>query len=367
MKPLNEQRIFGFDLFRAVGILLVVGYHALQLFEPFDHRIWRFGVFSVYSVEGFYVLSGFLIGTILIGHLMEQPEFIFATVRRFYARRWLRTFPAYYGALLFVLLFFLPGHESGDRAAAAKSFFFLQDFSGTASPFFPESWSLCIEEWFYFSFPLLLFAGIKLFSSRNCRPVIFLATALLFILALNLVRTIYVTDSHPDFESQLRKITLLRIDAPLYGVLAAFAWRYRKETLLSRKNGLAIAGLVLMIVVMMMQKNYLGQTVKGIFIFPLTGISFCLFLPWLYALKQPAPLLQKLVNYFSSRSYTLYLVHLSIVLFGIVQPNLRPVTLEGTLLVSLLYFLLSIGFSEMIHRIFERPFLVWRDRKFPAA
>lgn len=92
------QRIRELDGLRAIAILLVLGCH-YQGFASLLHGLPQFGWFGV---DIFFVLSGYLITTILLG-LRDQPK----PYKTFYARRSIRIFPPYFAALVpvFVLAF----------------------------------------------------------------------------------------------------------------------------------------------------------------------------------------------------------------------------------------------------------------------
>jgi len=45
--------------------------------------------------------------------------------------------------------------------------FFLRNFNALEITFFPESWSLAIEEWFYLPFHALLWLGLRVVSRFN--------------------------------------------------------------------------------------------------------------------------------------------------------------------------------------------------------
>src|SRR5262245_16100295 len=90
--PLANTRVFGLDFLRALAILLVLVAHASFMFLPLTHRLEAWWMLGHLGVELFFVLSGFLIGSILA----RQAEEVQFSVGRFWARRWLRTLPNYY-------------------------------------------------------------------------------------------------------------------------------------------------------------------------------------------------------------------------------------------------------------------------------
>ena len=149
------------DGLRAIAVLIVVGYHAFPRWLP--------GGFI--GVDVFFVISGFLISTIIFQNL-ERGSFSFAD---FYSRRIRRIFPA----LLVIFLccyafgwFTLLPHEFeqlGKHIASGAGFvsnFVLWSeagyFDNTAitKPLL-HLWSLGIEEQFYILWPLILWFAYK--------------------------------------------------------------------------------------------------------------------------------------------------------------------------------------------------------------
>lgn len=162
---IGKQRNFGLDVVRAVSILLVVAAHR------FNYDIET----GVVGVQIFFVLSGFLIGQILINDFKNGGSV--STMLKFWKRRWYRTLPMYYLVLILKILFF--GNPYGWKMIVY--FFFLQaNFVGI--DFFPVSWSLIVEEWFYIFLPIVTFFVFKNGISPK-RLLYFLGAFILFFLA----------------------------------------------------------------------------------------------------------------------------------------------------------------------------------------
>ncbi len=83
----DEGRIASLDGLRALAILLVLLSHLLSNFTSHLPYLGNFGV------KVFFVISGFLITAILVAEF-EKTETI--NLKKFYFRRTLRIFPAYY-------------------------------------------------------------------------------------------------------------------------------------------------------------------------------------------------------------------------------------------------------------------------------
>ena len=142
---------------RATAITLVLLAH---LAGPFDSL-------GVIGVELFFVLSGFLIGGILIDLAETSPPLAGAAVRTFWVRRWMRTLPAYY---LF-LVFFLWWDPASPELSIGDRFwhygFFVQNLAWPCPWFFAVSWSLAVEEWFYVLLPVAIFVAQRCLPKRT--------------------------------------------------------------------------------------------------------------------------------------------------------------------------------------------------------
>ena len=106
------------------------------------------------GVDMFFVLSGFLIVTLL---LRERSATGAVSLRRFYMRRVLRIFPAYYGLLLVLTvgyLLFRPGEGSSLFFATLPWYVvYLSNWSLLQAPNLGIMWSLATEEQFYLVWP----------------------------------------------------------------------------------------------------------------------------------------------------------------------------------------------------------------------
>src|SRR5947207_12604591 len=88
-------RVFGLDLLRAAAITMVICAHGFVVLYPhFGEPLGFFGHGGFYGVELFFVLSGFLIGQILIRAGADLAQG--GNVAFFYTRRWFRTLPLFF-------------------------------------------------------------------------------------------------------------------------------------------------------------------------------------------------------------------------------------------------------------------------------
>src|SRR5687768_5833236 len=91
-----NNRIFGLDLLRSFAMISVLIAHAgLYKFYGLRH--------GIVAVELFFVMSGFLIGEMLIRDF--RHGFSFGDLRTFWIKRWFRTLPVFYAVLIIKFVF----------------------------------------------------------------------------------------------------------------------------------------------------------------------------------------------------------------------------------------------------------------------
>ena len=99
-----NNRIYGLDILRTMAILFVViGHGGIYLPDSVKTII---DYFILDGVSLFFVLSGFLIGQIII-KTFEENSINYKTMIGFWLKRWFRTLPNYY-LFLFLFIFILP-------------------------------------------------------------------------------------------------------------------------------------------------------------------------------------------------------------------------------------------------------------------
>ena len=153
-----SHRVFGLDLMRAMAICMVLCSHILWIYEPNDGIIKQlFALFGFLGVEFFFVLSGFLIGGILDG-IYINDNYTIKSVMYFLKRRWFRTLPNYF--LILIINIIITVTIGYSLPKLGLYFVFLHNGFSKMPTFFPESWSLSVEEWAYIVLPfsLLLFS-----------------------------------------------------------------------------------------------------------------------------------------------------------------------------------------------------------------
>ena len=213
-----HKHVYGLDAVRAAAIALVVYQHgALFFFLCYGTPVIWTKVGTI-GVTLFFALSGFLIGGILLnlGESLGDPR----VAARFWLRRALRTLPNYYLFILinvgFWYVFQRPRGYPSPFPLLPRYVFFLQNFGHGKTWFLSESWSLSVEEWFYFLFPLGLFAGLRLFRVPFIR-VFWALTGTMVVIPV-LLRAVTLTPE--DWALGITKVVIYRPDSIAMGLAA---------------------------------------------------------------------------------------------------------------------------------------------------
>lgn len=383
----SGKRVFGLDVMRALAILIVVDAHAtIALKAYYDGAFWHFLLPD--GVELFFVLSGFLIGGILIRTYEKQGRFDGGLLVNFWTRRWFRTLPAYYLVLAgLVGLALLQAWRSGlhhtlpPAPTLVKYILFLQNFATYILAFFPETWSLAIEEWSYISLPLLLWGLHTLLKNRWSHRHIILASILTIILGTNFLRLVIALQTPIDAgELGFRGIVLTRLDAISYGVLAAYVKHYFParwtNARLGRQLGtigLVLTGLVAFsssIYVIGYYYNWGFQAAyvyyKRTLYFPAIGLSMALLMPYMDNWRTASGVwarfgIARAITHVSLVSYSMYLLNLTPIMMNGLERIPTTSATVGWAKVIVFWILVLIS-STLLFKFFERPVTGLRER-----
>jgi peptidoglycan/LPS O-acetylase OafA/YrhL len=202
-----QKNDLSLDILRAIAIISVVHVHGNSLF-PETLPFLRNSNFIVDGVSVFFVLSGFLIGRILLKTL-SKGTFSCNDLFNFWIRRWVRTVPNYYFVLCLIVVLTILFQEDNLKNLSFEYFIFSQNLFCSHPYFYPEAWSLTIEEWFYLLFPA--FVALSIYSTRNIKWSFLLIMVLFFVIPL-LMRIIYFESSIgiDNLDANFRKIVFFR-------------------------------------------------------------------------------------------------------------------------------------------------------------
>lgn len=182
------------DGLRAVAILWVVTMHCAWFHFPFmsppeftrfldSVPSWIIG--GPFGVDIFFVISGFLIGCLL---MKEHEATGSIRIGRFYGRRFLRLMPPYLVAMgIYAVLI------GQNRDMLWSNLLYINNFIPGARQAMPWTWSLAIEEQFYFTFPLfLVFVFYRLRHHRATLLLGLTASSLVIRAAITLANDVYL-------------------------------------------------------------------------------------------------------------------------------------------------------------------------------
>ncbi len=358
MEKDSSQRIFGLDILRTLAIILVLLGHSSGIICPaFPAFPW---IPIPDGVDLFFVLSGFLVGGILMDGIRSDGQWSFTDLRQFIRRRWFRTLPNYFLFLFINIILVNQGVIFGElNRHLITFFFFLQNFHITYFDLFTESWSLSVEEWFYLSFPILCFLSLKLrkvkFSSVSL-PLIISGYLLFPLLYRILTAGSITTDEH--YELFFRKLVLTRLDSIGFGILAAWFKRWRPVFWQRFRLVAFFTGIVLLFFLCRMHTMPATFYLKTLHL-TLLPLSIAILLPALDSVKTEK-LPGKPFAFISRISYSMYFCNSLIfqIYYHYFHPEttiIRLVSFAGCWFAIILISWLNFSF-------FERPLTGLRDK-----
>jgi peptidoglycan/LPS O-acetylase OafA/YrhL len=359
---MKAERSPGLDLVRSIAILMVLVSHCGEIFGTWFgyHLPMAISKAGSFGVELFFVLSGFLIGRLLMDIIAQKPDFRGWLV--FMTRRWMRTLPLYFlcVALMAVVwppYFWEPGHAKLWHALP----WFVTLTQNLAWPmagqWFPVSWSLTVEEWFYLLFSALLMAGVA-WTGRWW----FWVTALLFLTIPPILRANLPDGT--DWVETAEKVVVYRLDSIAFGTLIAWLEAARSP-LLRRPNLLLACGAAIVAFVwadglaaMLVSHDQLHEAVK----FDAVSLGYALMLPAAAGWRSIGWFLAGPARAISRQSYCIYLIHLTLLELASYYRGLYNIP-------AIVCVILTLGatwvLSWLSYRWIERPILAHRPSQGP--
>jgi len=352
-----ENRILGLDLLRFIAIFYVFWGHG-EILIP-NELSWIYNIPTIIPFEGvsvFFVLSGFLIG-IILNKTIFNTDFQSKDLMRFWIRRWFRTIPLYF--IVLIVMIFVTNDLWNNNFLY---FIFCQNLFFNHPIFFGVAWSLSVEEWFYFLFPGLLFLLYKILQNKMNSLLII---SFLFIVIPLILRIFFFNNIDLDVS---KKIVFLRLDSMIYGVFASIIYYHKNELWKKfQKYSIVISSFIL---ILLFTKNYyLSPSNIKIFTFNLESLSVMFLLPYLSSVKKfRFQMINKLIVYVSKISFSLYLIHGSLILWFVIRNiEISDFILSfrfeiQRLILFGLYILFSFGLATLMYLYIEVPILKYRDK-----
>jgi len=366
------SRIPELDGIRGLAILSVLCFHYISIQGDASpgsivDRLQRLVILGGTGVDLFFVLSGFLIGGILLD-VKDSPRYF----RTFYARRFFRIIPVYFAWItVYVLIvrfagkYLLALSHSGNRPPLGylvyNHYLFLQNFyldkfHNLAGAWFDHTWSLAVEEQFYLVIPLLVY-----FLPRKAYKIFLLSVIFLEpVLRIVLLKTGILS------AGLIGQLTFTRADVLAVGALAALYWREKHARAWLQNNSRAIY-LALFVFFLGFAAFWQWSPRQRSFAFESLGFSVVAFFYvtlLLAALCIPGGTVSSIARWSVLRkignvSYCMYLIHVVVnVACHAVLLRATPqiTTLRGTL-VTIFAAVFTFVVAQVSWLVFEQPLL----------
>jgi len=353
------------DILRALAIFLVLGRHTVACpleVSPFLHRIsvlWSRGGWI--GVDLFFVLSGFLVSGLLF---REHEKFGCISGKHFLVRRGFKIYPPFW-LLIFATIVeeALFHHHAFQPKAIAFELLFLQNY-GTAV--WNHTWSLAIEEHFYFFLVLFL----SLLSARCRTPRAFRLVPAAFVVLAILCLSLRIFTAHLAPYNQQTHLfpSHLRMDSLFAGVFISYLYHFHTNRFLDWARRYRVPLLIVGVLLLGPAFAFPLATTSFISTFGLTLFyvgSGCLLIAALVT-HLPDNRVAAALAYTGSHSYSIYLWHLPIAVWVIphlsrfLGPDQNWFIYFGT------YFIGSLSFGIVMSVLTEFPVLRIRDHLFPS-
>jgi peptidoglycan/LPS O-acetylase OafA/YrhL len=351
------SHIVQLDGVRGIAILAVMLVHSAdRLSTPIMRSAFKYGWVGV---DLFFVLSGFLITGILLQARGGERYF-----RNFYVRRMLRVWPLYFvvlavafGVVPTILSHVgIPAQENDGRPFVVYALF-LQNLWHSSVPMtstLAVTWSLAIEEQFYFIWPAI----VLFFSPRTLKRLL-----LAVLIVSPIVRSLALHNGVPELVVYVS--TIFRLDGLAVGCLLAVFIHEQLLTARQLKRASIAAVLVGGTLAIFLTPagiaeptNPFAFTALAVVFGGFVGLSLSEFTGtgWLGKFLANGAL-----GYVGTVSYCVYLIHLPIFLFvARLLKSLRgllPWAIFGDFIFILVAFGLSFGVATLSWYFFERPIL----------
>ncbi len=362
LSPKIRTKLFGLDHLRALAITLVFFFH-YQL-SIFRHPEWipAFAKFGWTGVDLFFVLSGFLISSQLFSQIKKEEHI---SLLRFFRKRFFRIVPAL--VVVLAIYFCFPSfHERESLPGIWRFLTFTQNFGLNIKDYgtFSHFWSLCVEEHFYFSLPLLLVFFLSTKTFKNSYWLLVLLFLFGFIFRSYIWNNYYLPRSNEEnswiyWYRYIYYPTYNRLDGLLIGVAIAGIYQFLPDLWheISRfGNQLIIFSLLILTVAYFLcyNENSYAATVFG---FPVVALGYGFMA--LGALSPTSFLFKwnsKITTSIATLSYALYLSHKGII--HVTQQLFAKLHIDANSNLMLLICILSCILGAWILNLaIEKPFM----------
>ncbi len=359
---MQSKRLLQIDFLRGIAIILVLLRHQ-DLFQFTTIMGWI-------GVDLFFVLSGFLVSGLLF---KEHQKFGDIKPGLFLIRRGYKIYPIYYLTyFLYVIPFLMKGNLEINKVVA--DLFFFQNYYNGWGYTYAASWSLAVEEHFYFSLALVFWMVINSKYKDKLLANLGLCLILLMLLIFSVrVMTVFLNNA-----SSVHNITdsHLRIDSLLMGVLVSYTYYFKldflKQLFFKHTRLLLLLSLVLLLFTpfITIENSLFGQTIGFTFLY----LSFAIILVYFLLKDDIVSVLNStfskpvvfLVSKIGYCSYSIYVIHAGVnYVFNVVTKFFLELEVNSGIS-FLTTTAISVGLGIIMTDKIETYFLKLRDKRFPS-
>ncbi len=351
---LPPRHLHQLDALRGAACLAVLFAHL----KAVKQLQWMPDIAGTIGVGLFFALSGFLITRLLIIERRERRGLL-----GFYNRRVARIFPIYYLTVGAIALFrpsreltWVANFTFNFRFLTSSRDYFCVDPSNSQVPPVAHFWSLCVEEHFYWVWPLAVY----------CLPLCVSRLLPLIVISCTPLAAWYIGDflsasgfSRPEVAGLLSRITLTQLVAISVGCLAAFhetwltmsIWHYRRMSVTPAcaiGTFLSAAALTALIIVEKFSPT-IAATISGTLLHLACGGAF------LIALALPSLARIQILCRVGTISYGMYLYHLPVyACYGLTNSAEGAGAARGAAA-----FASVVAIALLSYQLIEKPLLTW--------
>jgi peptidoglycan/LPS O-acetylase OafA/YrhL len=344
------------DSLRAIAALMVLVCH--YLIDVKSQYNFHYGGGGV---DIFFVISGFLITSILLAQKNESALPKFKIIGNFIVKRALRLFPVYY--LLLIVLGLLSVYGGLWLCTDGKLwhyFTYTQNilffYQGTESPLLFHTWSLAVEEQFYICWPFLI-----LFTPKRAE---------LFLLISIFISGYFFRYAFSELivcPGTAKGITLIHLDTLGAGALLGWCRYYGKEIITRFMDRWSAAIFAISLPVSLFLSYQAEKTNPDIVLLPTVVTIMSLALVWLCTKSGPAlldPIFNSaLLQRIGKISYGLYLLHKPVpFFFRMIWSKLGFAPITNPTLLFVIYFAIAFVLATASWHFIESKVLKLKAR-----
>jgi len=343
------------DGLRCIAILMVLLGHFLYFFAGTNS--------GIYGVNLFFVLSGFLITSIL---LSDKSATFGQAYKKFIARRALRIFPVYYLIILFYILVSAQGIKEDWPYLISYTYnFHVSGINDWEHHLYSPYWSLSVEEQFYLFFPFVVLLLNKYPKTQ--------ITIFFFFVSLAISERIFRFTHVHHYVNLLTNMYALTT-----GAIGAWCAKHKRLNDWFFNSLIAEINMLVIFFVIFWQ----GENMIGYIFYPLVNIYFVIKGASFSFKIKPVDkfLLSKWTIFIGRISYGIYLYHIMVKYFFdeyIFQPIWSHIPFAQLGYFSKLQYnetaikfpfllLITVLIAAMSYRFIEQPFLKLKDQYFKS-